>query len=326
MIVQVLSACGPKERDLFKRSQFLMGTLVEITLREPDADKAQMAINQAFDEMRRLEKLMSTHLLDSEISRLNNAARKNLFFSVSDAVIEVIKRGVYWGEKSNGAFDISIGPVSRLWQFNDENPSLPDAGLLTEALPLVNFHDIEINAPKVRLKKPGMSLHLGAIGKGYAVDKAMQALKSSGIQHALINAGGDLKALGSRADGKPWKIGLQHPRKPEQMIASFELTNKAVATSGDYQRYFMLGDTRYHHILNPTTGMPARGMISATIIADNVMDADALATAVFVMGQENGLALIDSLEGVECMIVSDSGTIRFSENFKIQPGFVLQGF
>jgi FAD:protein FMN transferase len=326
IFLTAITSCSSKDQDLLSRTQFLMGTLVEITVRDADADKAQKAIDQAFAEMRRLEKLMSTHLPDSEVSRLNNTAGKNLFFPVSDAVIEVIKRGIYWGEKSDGAFDITIGPLSRLWQFDDENPSRPNAEQLAEAIPLVNFHGIEVDASTIRLKQAGMSLHLGAIGKGYAVDKAMQVLENSGIQHALINAGGDLKALGYRADGKPWKIGLQHPRKPEQMIASFELTNKAVATSGDYQRYFMLDGRRYHHILNPATGMPAKGMISATIIADNVMDADALATAVFVMGPEKGLALVDSLDGVEGMLVSDSGTTLFSENFQSQPGFVLQGF
>jgi FAD:protein FMN transferase len=171
-----------------------------------------------------------------------------------------------------------------------------------------------------------MSLHLGAIAKGYAVDKAMDVLINLQIRHALINAGGDLKTLGSREDGKPWNIGLQHPRKPEQLIASFALSNKAVATSGDYQRYLMVDSTRYHHILNPASGMPARGMISTTILADNVMDADALATAVFVLGPENGIELVDSLDGIEAMLVSDSGAILFSKNFQSQPGFVLQGF
>lgn len=326
IFLTAMTSCSSKGQDLLSRTQFIMGTLVEITVRDADADKAQKAIDQAFDEMGRLEKLMSTHLTDSEISRLNTGAGKKGFFPVSPEVLEVIKRGIYWGEKSNGAFDISIGPLSRLWQFDDENPSLPDAGQLAQAVPLVNFRDIEINASKVRLKQPGMSLHLGAIGKGYAVDKAMQVLKSSGIQHALINAGGDLKALGTREDGKPWRIGLQHPRKPEQMIASFELTDKAVATSGDYQRYFMLDGRRYHHILNPATGTPAQGMISATIIADNVMDADALATAVFVLGDEKGMALIDSLGGIEAMLVSKSGETLFSENFQSLPGFDLQGF
>jgi thiamine biosynthesis lipoprotein len=170
-----------------------------------------------------------------------------------------------------------------------------------------------------------MSLHLGAIAKGYAVDQAMEVLKKNGIRHALINAGGDLKVLGERKQGQPWNIGLQHPRHPEKMIASFTLSDKAVATSGDYQKYFIKDNTRYHHILAPANGMPARGMISCTLIAETVMDADALATAVFVLGPDKGLKLIDSLDGVEGMMVTESGPTLFSENFKSQPGFVLQG-
>ncbi|GJL78009.1 MAG: FAD:protein FMN transferase [Nitrospinaceae bacterium] len=300
-----------------------MGTLVEISVREPDADKAQRAVDQAFDEMQRLEKLMSTHLADSEISRLNANAGEAEFIPVSQEVLEVIQRAIYWSNKTSGALDISVGPASRLWHFDNENPSLPDAERLAQAVPLINFHDIEIKASRVRLKQSGMSLHLGAIAKGFAVDRAIAVLKNLKIQHALINAGGDLKTLGNRDDGKPWRIGLQHPRQPEKMIASFALSGKAVATSGDYQKYFMLEGTRYHHILDPKSGMPARGMISATIVTDSVMDADALATAVFVLGPEKGMILVDSLNEVEAMLVLESGTVLFSKNFQSQSGFTF---
>jgi len=321
IFMQVLGACGSKDKDLLRRTQFIMGTLVEITVHEPDADRAQKAIGQAFDEIHSLEKLMSTHLPDSEISRLNAQAGDKEFFPVSPEVLEVIQRGIYWGDRSSGAFDISIGPVSRLWRFDGDSPSLPDARQLAGAVPLVNFRDIEVEGSRVRLKRAGMSLQLGAIAKGYAVDRAMDILVSSGIRHAMINAGGDLKALGNRQDGKPWHIGLQHPRKPAKMIASFGLSDKAVATSGDYQRYFMQGSTRYHHILDPANGMPALGVISATVVTETVMDADALATAVFVLGPKKGIELINSLSGTECMVVSDSEAILFSKNFQAQPGF-----
>ncbi|MCH8314240.1 MAG: FAD:protein FMN transferase [Nitrospinae bacterium] len=303
-----------------------MGTLVEITVREPDQEKAQLAISSAFDEMRRLEKLMSTHLADSEISRLNAIAGGKSSLAVSPEVLEVILRGIHWGNKSGGALDISIGPVSNLWQFDDENPSIPDSQRLAQAVPLVNFREIEINKSNVRLEQPGMSLQLGAIAKGYAVDKAMAVLQNNGIRHALINAGGDLKVMGQRKDGQPWSIGLQHPRQPEKLIASFALSDRAVATSGDYQKYFMKENTRYHHILDPANGMQAKGVISATIVAKTVMDADALATAVFVLGPKKGMALVDSLDGVEGMMVTASGTTLFSKNFQSQPGFVFQGF
>ena len=323
LLLAVIISCSPKEQKLLRRTQFIMGTLVEITVREPDQEKAQLAISSAFDEMRRLEKLMSTHLTDSEISRLNANAGAKTSLTVSPEVLEVILRGIHWGEKSGGALDISIGPVSRLWRFDDDNPTIPDAKRLAEAVDLVNFREIEIDGSNVRLKQAGMSLNLGAIAKGYAVDKAMTVLQNNGIRHALINAGGDLKVLGQRKHGQDWNIGLQHPRKPEKMIASFTLSDEAVATSGDYQKYFIKENTRYHHILDPANGMPARGVISATIVAKTVMDADALATAVFVMGPEKGMALIESLDGVEGMMITESGLTLFSKHLKSQPGFVL---
>jgi thiamine biosynthesis lipoprotein len=323
LLLPAIFSCAPREQELQKRTQFIMGTLVEITVREMDADKAQSAISSAFDEIRRLEKLMSTHLADSEISRLNVLAGGESSLAVSPDVLAVIRRGIYWGNKSQGALDISIGPVSRLWQFDDENPAIPEAQRLADSARLVNFREIEIDEPTVRLKQPGMSLHLGAIAKGYAVDRAMTVLEKNGIRHALINAGGDLKSQGERKNGQPWTIGLQHPRQPEKLSASFTLAGKSVATSGDYQRYFMKSNTRYHHILDPETGLPARGLISCTIITDTVMDADALATAAFVLGPEKGMALVDSVDGVEGMMITDSGETIFSKNFQSQPGFVL---
>ena len=323
LLLSAIFSCAPREQELQKRTQFIMGTLVEITVREKDTDKAQSAISSAFDEIRRLEKLMSTRLADSEISQLNDLAGGESSLAVSPDVLDVIRRGIYWGNKSQGALDISIGPVSRLWQFDDENPAIPEAQRLADAARLVNFREIEIDESTVRLKQPGMSLHLGAIAKGHAVDRAMTVLEKNGIRHALINAGGDLKALGERKDGQPWTIGLQHPRQPEKLSASFTLAGKAVATSGDYQRYFTKDNTRYHHILDPATGLPARGVISCTIIAETVMDADALATAVFVLGYEKGMALVDSVDGVEGMMITESGETIFSKNFQSQPGFVL---
>ncbi len=326
LLIAAIFSCTAKEKELLRRTQFLMGTLVEITVREMDFEKAQSALSSAFEEIQRLEKLMSTHLADSEISRLNDLAGGKSSLTLSPEVLEVIRRGIYWGNKTNGTLDISIEPVSRLWHFDNDTPSIPSTQALTEAARLVDFREIEIVESNVRLKQQGMSLHLGAIAKGYAVDRAMGILEKNGIRHALINAGGDLKVLGERKDGQPWKIGLQHPRQPEKMIASFTLSHKAVATSGDYQKYFIKDESRYHHILNPKNGMPAKKMISCTIIAETVMDADALATAVFVLGPENGMALVESLDGVEGMMVTESGSTLFSENFKSQPGFDLAGF
>jgi thiamine biosynthesis lipoprotein len=321
----LLASCDSPESNLIRRTQFIMGTLVEITLAEEKNDKNQQAIDLAFDEMSRLEGLMSTHLPDAEIYKLNQQAGKG-FMRLSPDVLKVLQRAMFWSEQSGGAFDVTIGPVTKLWRFGDEKPSIPSSVLLQQALQTVDYKNIHIDDVIVRLNKPGMALHLGAIAKGYAVDHAMMVLKSNGIQNAMINAGGDLTVIGNRAVGKPWKIGLQHPRKPEKIIASFNLADGSVATSGDYQRYFIHDKKRYHHILNPENGQPARGLISATVITSSTIDADALATAVFVLGAEKGMLLIDSLGGAEGMVILESGEALFSKNLQSESSFKFKGF
>ena len=302
-----------------------MGTLVEVTLSEDDTEKTQQAIDRAFDEMSRLESLMSTHLPGSEISKLNEQAGKG-YTRLSPEILDVLQAAIVWSQQTGGAFDISIGPVVKLWRFADEKPTVPSPALLEQAVNAVDYKNIHIDEVMVRLNKPGMALHLGAIAKGYAVDRAMAVLKENGIQNAMINAGGDLTVIGARALNKPWKIGLQHPRKPENIIASFNLAEGSVATSGDYQRYFLHDKKRYHHILNPEDGQPARGLISATVITALTMDADALATAVFVLGAEKGIQLLDSLGGAEGMVILESGEALFSKNLQSEPSFKFKGF
>ena len=301
-----------------------MGTLVEITIQESDNDLAQHAINKSFNEMSRLEKIMSTHLPNSELSKLNTLARRETKITVSSDLLKVIKRGVYWGKLSSGAMDITIGPAIKLWKFNTETPTLPDGYKLQEATSFIDYKNIAIDGSSVSLKKTGMSLHLGAIGKGYAVDQAIGILKKMGVKSGLVNAGGDLMAFGLKKETEAWHIGIQHPRKPEKIIASLDVRDKAVATSGDYQRYFIKDKVRFHHILNPKDGWPENQTMSATVIADTVMDADALSTALFILGPNKGIGLINSLEGVEGMILSKLGSASYSSGFRNLPGLSLQ--
>ena len=282
-----------------------MGTLVEIIVQESNKDLAQKAINKSFDEMSRLEKIMSSYLPDSELSKFNTLAGGEKKIRVSPDLLKVIQRGIYWGKLSNGAIDISIGPAVKLWD--------------------INYKDVVIDGSSVSLKKSGMALNLGAIGKGYAVDQAIDVLKKMGIKSGLINAGGDLMAFGLKKATKPWHIGIQHPRKPERIIVSLDVRDEAVATSGDYQRYFIKNKVRYHHILNPKNGWPVNQTISATVIADTVMNADALSTALFILGENKGIAFINSQEGIEGMIVSNLGSVSYSSGFHNISGLSLQG-
>ena len=320
-----LISCETENKNIFKRTQFIMGTLVEISIQESNKKLAQKAINKSFNEMSRLEKIMSSYLPDSELTRFNSLAGGEVKVPVSPDLLKVVQRGVYWGKLSNGAIDISIGPAIKLWEFNSERPVIPDKKNLVDAAKFINYKDIIIEGNSISLKKKGMSLNLGAIGKGFAVDQAIRELKKLGIKSGVINAGGDLRAFGLITGKRPWHIGIQHPRKPEQIIVSLDIKDKGIATTGDYQRYFIKNKARYHHILNPQNGWPTNKTISATVVADTVMDADALSTALFILGTKKGIDFINSLERVEGMIVSDRGYASYSSGFHNVSGFSLLG-
>ena len=320
-----VSACGKPESFVHRRSQFLMGTLVEISVFEKDKDIAHLAIQNAFNEIQRMEELMSTRIPGSEISKINRSAGLGPV-PVSAEVFAVIEQALYWAEQTNGALDISLEPVQKLWDFDGNHSSLPDKNALEQALSKVGYRKIQLKNQTVFLTEKGMGLHLGAIAKGYAVDRAIKILKESNIHHALVNAGGDLKTLGLRPDQTAWKIGLQHPRKPESLLASFSLSGKAAATSGDYQKYFDHEGTRYHHILNPKTGYPVPGVMSAMVVAETVMDADALSTALFVMGAKRGLAFINSLNDTEGILVDQDKTPYLSQGMEDLADFSLESF
>jgi FAD:protein FMN transferase len=300
-----------------------MGTLVEISVFEKDKELAQLAIQKAFNEIKRIENLMSTHIPSSEITKINQSAGIQ-FQPVSPEVFEVVSRALYWAEKTHGAMDISMGPVQSLWDFDGNHPSLPDKDELKQALPKIDFRKIQLADQTVFLAEKGMRIHLGAIAKGYAVDRAIEILKDATIHSALINAGGDLKALGKRHDQTAWNIGLQNPRKPESILATFAIAEMAVATSGDYQKYFNHEGKRYHHILNPKTGYPVIGVMSATVITKTVMDADALSTALFVLGAVKGLALINSLKETEGLLVDKEKVTHLSRGIEDLESFSLK--
>ncbi len=318
----VLNACDGAGDQPTRRTQFIMGTLVEITVSHSDPELVQTITTQAFNEMQRIEQLMSTYIPDSEISRINRAAGKKAI-PVSPEVEEVIREGIYWSGQSGGAFDITVEPLVQLWDFDGEKEIIPGKNTLRKTASLVNYKNIEIKDHTVRLKRRGMAINVGGLAKGYAVDRAISLLRSR-VPNGIVNAGGDLFAFGQKNKQTPWNIGLQHPRKPQNLLAAFAVKNQAVATSGDYQRYFIKDGVRYHHIFDPQTGKPARLMISATIISTEVMDADALATAVFVMGPDKGIEWVESMDNVEAMLVLKDESIRYSKNFRDQPQFTLK--
>lgn len=297
----------------FSETRLLMGTMVEVIVIFDNENVARKSIADAFSAMERVDRLMSNFKEDSDISRINKAAGAEAVAVDSD-VVEVIKKSIYYTEISDGAFDITIGGVEELYNFEDEG-SLPEKGKFKTSVSLIGYKNIIINGNTVRLAKKGMKLDLGGIAAGFAVDRGIDAIKKNGAADALINAGGDIRVMGESENGK-WKIGILHPREENKLINTLALKDISVTTSGDYRKYFISEGKRYHHILNPSTGLPTEGVQSVTIIAPLAVDSDALATAVFVLGKKKGMEMIEKLNDVEGIIIDSDGLAIYSSGVK----------
>lgn len=297
----------------FSETRLLMGTVVEVIVISDKEDVARKSIADAFSAMERVDRLMSNFKEESDVSRINRGAGSKVVAVDSD-VVEVIKKSIYYSEISDGAFDITIGGVEELYNFEDEG-RLPEKGKFKNSVSLIGYKNIIINGNRVRLAKKGMKLDLGGIAAGFAVDRGIDAIKKNGAADALINAGGDIRVIGESENGQ-WKIGILHPREENKLINTLTLKDISVTTSGDYRKYFISEGKRYHHILNPSTGLPTEGVQSVTIIAPLAVDSDALATAVFVMGKKKGMELIERLKDVEGIIIDSDGLVIYSSGVK----------
>jgi thiamine biosynthesis lipoprotein len=320
-IILIAHPFSTNSSDLFKYHQVAMGTVIEITLIGDDEGAANKAVLQAFQEIKRIETLMSPWLDSSDVIRINRSAGEG-WVKVSPETMEVIKKAQEISELSEGSFDMTVGPLTQLWRMAREKGIPPSTKDVKEKLDLVNFRDVSINREgKVFLKKKGMVVDLGGIAKGYAVDRTFELLRSLGYKNLIVNAGGDLRVGGTKND-QPWSIGIQDPRVSQKIMAKVLVSDTAVATSGDYEKFFIHQDKRYHHIFNPRDGFPTEGCQSVTVVCKHGIAADALATAVFVLGPEKGYSLCQRLEGVECLIVDKEGKIRFSPGLKGRISFV----
>lgn len=282
-----------------------MDTSVELRFVPGSSKESGQVREDVFTEIERLEELFSRSISGSEISQINNSAGRRPV-SVSPEVIYVTEKAIDYANLSSGAFDPTIAPLIDLWGFLGQNFRLPGITEIEETLPLVDYTLLEIDSSRstIYLPREGMSLELGGIAKGYIVDQALQVLIRAGIEHAFINAGGDIGLIGAKPDGSPWRIGVRHPREENEIIAILPSIGGAVVTSGDYQRTFEENSISYHHILNPETGMPSRELVSVTIVAPTATEADALSTAVFVLGPARGMALIESMPKVEGVLIT----------------------
>jgi len=318
---------GYSQESKVERARPMMGTMVEITVfrdtsspkeikagREPEEE----AIELAFQAISRVDGLMSNYKADSQLSLINQQAGRD-YVRVAPEVLKVINMAIGIAELSGGAFDITVAPLVQLWGFHKKSGHMPPEEEIHKFLPLVNYKNILIDQEKnrVKLKLPGMAIDLGGIAKGYAVDRAIEVLKNNGIQRALVNAGGDLFALGHPPTRKFWHLGIRHPFVPDRVVSTLQVRDQAVATSGNYENFFVLNGKRYSHILDPKTGQPIQGIASVTVLAKTALEADALATTVAVLGPQKGMDLLNSQPDTEGIIILDE---RNRPSYLLSPG------
>ena len=299
------------------REQSIMGTRCAVEFWSEQPANAERLATAAFEEMRRIDRLMSTYKPDSELSRLN-ARKPRQPLVLSAELFGLIRDSLAYSRLSMGAFDVTYASVGYLYDFPSHRR--PNTATLRRALPGVDYRHLGLNESRhsVSFERSGMRVDLGGIAKGYAVDRAMAVLRRGGIAHAMVNAGGDTLIVGDRF-GKPWVVGIRDPNNRDKVVLRLPLTDTAISTSGDYERYFDEGGVRYHHIIDPKTGDSARLLRSATVIAPTALRTDALSTAVFVMGAERGLAMIDQLADVDAVVVTPDGKVLYSRGLK-DPG------
>jgi thiamine biosynthesis lipoprotein len=290
----------------------VMGTFARVVAVAKDSSVADSAVEAGFAQLRNVDELMSDYKSDSEISAVNRDAYKSPV-KVSRATFEVLQKAIYFSELSDGAFDITVGPLVDLWRQAAEANSVPTEAELQQASSKVGYEKLllDANEMSVRFAVDGMRLDLGGIAKGYAIDKAIEAMLKGGATGGMVDIGGDIRCFGVPTKGKThWLIGLQDPNKAEDWLATGEtslvlkLTDDAIATSGDYRRFVLVDGKKYSHILDTKTGRGSKGLSSVTIICKNAIEADALATAVSVMGPGKGMALIEKLPDAEAILIS----------------------
>jgi thiamine biosynthesis lipoprotein len=302
---------------LVERSFVAMGSALRVAIWTADAARAVAAADQVYREFDRLESLLSVWKDGSEVVRLNQAAGRQPV-AVSNETLEVLMAARMGGERTGGKFDITFGALADIWKFDhDQDNTVPNRKAIEARLPFVDFRAVRVDAVKKTafITRPGVRVHLGGIGKGYAVDVAVAWLRQHGFRDFLIQAGGDIYAAGTN-NGTPWKLGIADPRGAHDAFAAVDITDATLSTSGDYERWFIKDGIRYHHLIDPDLGEPARGCRSVTIVTARATMADWLSTGVFVMGPADGMALIEKLPGVEGVIVTAANEVLISSGLK----------
>lgn len=303
----------------FSHSLKLMGNNFTLTVVSDDETDANIKITLAVDEIRRIEQLFTTFKSDSQTNLINeNAGIKPV--KVDAEVFTLIERSIAISNITQGAFDITYGSIDKsLWNFDRNMIELPSADTAKKMVHLINYRNIILDHEKqtVFLKEKGMRIGFGGIGKGYAAEMAKKILIRNGVKSGIINASGDLTTWGMQPNGKPWTIGIANPDLPTSAFSYLEISNMAIATSGNYEKYIMVNGKKFSHTIDPKTGLPITGIKSVTVISNNAELADAMATPIAVMGISAGLYMINQIPGLHCIIIDDHNTIYTSQNINL---------
>lgn len=316
LFLMILSSCSNNNNDPIEKQAFYMGTIISEKVYGKNALKAS---EEVMKKMQSIEGMMTINAPGSEIDRLNEMAGKGSV-SLSPEAIFVLKTAKSYAEISGGVFDVTIGPLVKGWGIFTKDPKIPTEREISELNKLTDYTDLYIDEKSntASLARKGQIVDLGGIAKGYAGDAAINIFKANGIKSAYVNLGGNVVVLGSKPDGSEWNIGVQNPRAENgKYIGILKVTNKAIVSSGDYERFFEKDGKRYHHIIDPRTGYPSEsGLIGTTIVADSSINADALSTATFILGLEKGMELVRSQKGVEAIFITKDKKVYITPGLK----------
>jgi FAD:protein FMN transferase len=306
----LLAGVPPAQAQWLSREDAIMGTAIRVELWAEDTAAGEAAIDAVMEEMRRIDREMSPFKPESELSRINREAADHPV-PISAEMFDILSRSIGFSKLSGGAFDITFSSVGFMYDYRRHIK--PTDAEIAKALPGINYRHILLDAEHrtVKFARHGVRIDLGGIGKGYAVDNCIALLRKRGITHALVTAGGDSRVLGDR-EGRPWMVGIRDPRRKDNVVAVIPLINSAISTSGDYERYFIANGVRYHHIINPKTGKSATGVHSVSVIGPDATTTDGLTKPVFILGPKKGLKLIESIPGVDAVVIDAAGRMFYS--------------
>src|SRR6218665_2207411 len=317
LILFFTSCCLPMQSQVLrKRTTLLMGGRFDISIVAKDSLSAEQNIDEVIAEITRIENLISDWKPDSQVSEVNyNAGIKPI--KVDREVFELAQRAIKLSEITNGGFDVSFAAMDRIWKFDGSMTQMPSVEAIKKSVEKVGYKNIILDSTEstIFLKLKGMKIGFGALGEGYATDKCRAMMIQKGIQAGIINGSGDMSTWGKQPNGNDWKIGITNPFKPEKILAAIPLKDGAITTSGSYEKFVVFNGKRYSHIINPSTGYPATGLCSVTVVGPNAETANGLSTSMMVLGQKNGMDLLQKFPQYSCVMITDKGKIVKSKNF-----------